>query len=114
MRVERPRAARYPFRATLALTTLDTSHTSRQCTEDLSLFGCYIVPGMSPPTGTRVRIQIIYKGEVCEALGRVTDVRKDACAGIAFTQVEQGHQLILDKWIAEIRNTEAESLLPGD
>lgn len=91
----------------LVVTSFDTNRTSNERTWDLSAFGCRIVPGLSAPTGTRVRIQIIYKGEVFEAFGHVANARKDVGTGIAFTKVEPQHQLIIDAWIAALRNVHA-------
>jgi len=34
---------------------------------------------------------------------------REAVAGIAFTKIEPRYQLALDEWIAELRNTNAES-----
>jgi|SRR3974390_3514875 len=110
MRVERPRAARYPFSAPTVVTNLDTNHSTAKRTWDLSSFGCGIVPGFSAPTGTRVRVQIIYKGEIFEAFGQVANCRKDGSTGIAFTKVEPRHQLVLDGWIATLRNVIAEGV----
>jgi hypothetical protein len=111
MRPKRPRAARYPFKAPVVLTNLDTDQTSRHSTKDLSLFGCHIVPGTCTPAETPVRIKIAYKSHLFEAFGRLTDLRKNGGAGIAFTKIEQRHQWILDEWIAELRNANAEIIL---
>ena len=113
MKVERPRAARYRFSAPLLLTNLETGHATSEYTRDLSLFGCNVVPGDSMPVGARARIQIAYKGEVFQAFGQVVYVRKGGGAGIAFTKIEPGSQLVLDEWIAELRNANAESVFKG-
>jgi hypothetical protein len=94
----------------LVVANLDTNHTSSARTWDLSAFGCRIVPGFSAPTATRLRIQAIYKGEVFEAFGQVANARKDVGTGIAFTKVEPRRQLILDAWIAALRNVHAKGL----
>ena len=109
MRVERPRAARYAFTAPIVVTNLDTNHSTPKRTWDLSTFGCGVVPGFSAPNGTRVRVQIIHKGEIFEAFGHVANCRQDGSTGIAFTKVEPRHQSVLDGWIAQLRNLIAES-----
>lgn len=104
MKSKRPRAARYPFVATVTLTDLDSGRQIQENTSDLSLFGCQVVPGNSTPSGTRVRVQIIHNGQPFEAWGRVTHVRSVAGMGVVFTKVEDRCQLVLDKWIAVLRD----------
>ena len=104
MRVERPRAARYPFVTSVTLTNLESGHQSQENTWNLSLYGCQVMPGTFARIGTRVRVQIFRNGDTFEAQGRVTDVRSLMGLGIAFTKVEERHQLVLDKWVAELRN----------
>lgn len=103
MRAERPRAARYPFAANATLTDLESGLKTTERTHDLSLFGCRLVPGNSPSTGTKVRVQIAHKGEVFEALGRVANAGPNNGLGIMFIRVEEPHQVRLEKWIAELR-----------
>jgi len=104
MKVERPRAARYSFAASVILTDLESGHQTQATTWDLSLFGCHVVPGNPTPVGTRVRVQIIHDGEVFEAQGRVMNARPITGVGIAFVRVEERYQSILDKWLAALRN----------
>ena len=106
MRAERPRAARYPFLAHVKLTDLESGHTVAEKTRDLSLFGCRLVPGNSTPPGTRVRLQITYKGDVFEALGQVANTGAGVGLGIRFTRIEERHQSVLEKWISELRKRE--------
>ena len=108
MRVERPRAARYPFVASVKLTDLETGSQTQDTTWDLSVFGCQVMPGNSTRVGARVRVQIIYGGEAFEAQGRVTNLRSGMGAGIVFTKVEERYQLILDKWLAALREKQSE------
>jgi len=109
LKVERPRATRCLFCAPLLLTDLKTGNATSEYTKDLSLFGCNVVPGDATPLGTRTRIQIAYKGQIFQAFGQVVYVRKGGGAGIAFTKIEPRYQLVLDEWIAELRNRNAES-----
>ena len=102
MRAERPRAARYPFAANATLTDLESGPKTSERTNDLSLFGCGLVPGGARSTGTTVRLQMMHKGEVFEALGRIANASTNRL-GIAFTKVEERHELVLEKWIAELR-----------
>jgi len=104
MRVGRPLAARYSFVASATLTDLESGHQTQETTWDLSLLGCHVVPGDSVPVGARIRVQIIHDGEVFEAQGRVVNARPISGVGIAFIGVEEHCQLILDKWLAVLRN----------
>ncbi len=81
MRIERPRARRYLFVATVELT-------------DDQPF----------PTGARVRTRIAHSGASFVALGKVSYTTSDGGMGITFTHVEPKHQLILEKWMEEWRN----------
>jgi hypothetical protein len=58
------------------------------------------------PLGTRVRLQVTYKGDVFEAFGRVVNTESGVGVGIMFTRIEERHQSILEKWVAELRNRE--------
>jgi hypothetical protein len=99
----RPRAARYSFIASIELTDLESDHKTVEKTMDLSLFGCHVVPGNSSPTGKRLRLQITHNGEVFEAVGRVANVRPTMGIGIVFTKIELHQQVVLEKWLAELR-----------
>ena len=49
---------------------------------------------------------IVHRGCIFQALGKVVYGRLDARMGIVFTAIQPRDQLILDKWIAELRGTE--------
>src|SRR6516164_1539942 len=100
----RPRATRYPFRASVVLIDLESGRTTVEKTGNLSLFGCLVVPGDVSPLGTRVRLQITHNGQAFEALGRVANTRPVEGIGIAFIKVEDHHQLVLEKWLAGLRS----------
>ena len=105
---KRPRAARYPFTANVVLFDLDSGRKTPRAarTSDLSVFGCLVVlEGASPiATGVRVRLQMTYMREVFEAVGRVVHSRPVKGVGISFTKVEHHHQLVLEKWLTELRS----------
>ena len=98
------RARRYPFHAAVELTDLQSETQTREQTSDLSLFGCHVETQKPFPPGTKVRIKITHRSESLEALGRVTFARPNAGMGILFTRIEPHDQLVLDKWIAELRD----------
>ena len=100
---ERPRARRYTFPANIELMNVESETKIRAHTCDLNLFGCH-VKTMSPWTvGTKVRLKITYKGAAFVAAGRVAHVRGDEGMGVRFTDVGVKDELILERWIAELR-----------
>ena len=105
MQLERHRARRYSFHAGIELTDLESETQTKAQTSDLSLFGCHVDTVKTLPAGTRVRIKISHRSENFEALGKVVYSRQNEGMGIHFTDIELNDQLVLDKWIAERRDT---------
>ena len=103
----RPRARRYRIIAPIEMTDLQTERQIRGRTRDLSLYGCNANTETTLPTGTRVRIRIIHGGGNFISLGRVVYVKPSVGIGVVFTKVEHDHELVLERWIAELRNTGA-------
>jgi len=99
----RPRARRFPFVTSVEVTDLQSEAQTINQISDLSLFGCQVELAKPLPVGTRVRIRIVHKGETFAALGRVANVRPSAGMGIVFTGIEEDAQIILEKWVAELR-----------
>ena len=104
MHLERHRARRYSFHASMELTDLQSETLIREQTSDLSLFGCHVDTRNPLPPETKVRINIFHRSENFEALGKVIYARQNAGMGILFTRIEPNDQLVLDKWIAELRH----------
>lgn len=103
MQAKQPRARRYPFVAPIELTDLESEFQLREQTNDLSLFGCGVGRERSLPIGTKVRIRIVHRGANFAALGRVANYRPGVGMGVVFTQIEPNEQVVLDKWVAELR-----------
>src|SRR5882762_5262156 len=104
MIVERPRAKRYGFVAAIEIVDLQSDLRVHARITDLSLYGCGVSATKPFPAGTRVRIRITYNGAKFEALGRVTYATADSYMGILFGRVETKDQLVLEKWVAELRD----------
>ncbi len=104
MQLGHHRARRYSFHASVELTDLQSETQTKEQTSDLSLFGCHVATPNPLPPGTKVRIKISHRSESLDALGRVAFVRPNAGMGIFFTRIEPHDQLVLDKWIAELRD----------
>jgi PilZ domain-containing protein len=103
MQLERHRARRYSFHASVELTDLQSETHTKEQTSDLSLFGCHVDTLKPLRPGTKVRIKISRRSENFEALGKVVHPRENAGMGIFFTRIEPNDQFVLDKWIAELR-----------
>lgn len=103
MQIGPHRARRYSFHASIELTDLQSETQTWERTSDLSLFGCHVDMLKPLPPRTKVKIRISHRSESFSALGRVVFVRPNAGMGIFFTSIEPQDQLVLDKWIAELR-----------
>jgi len=104
MQLERHRARRYAFHASIELTDLESETQTKAQTSDLGLFGCRVDTLKPLPAGTKIRIKISHRSENFEALGKAVYSRQNAGMGIHFTNIEPNDQLVLDKWIAERRD----------
>ena len=105
MPLERHRARRYSFHASIELTDLQSEAQTKEQTSDLSLFGCHVATLKPLLAGTKVRIKISYRSENFDALGKVVYALQNEGMGILFTKIEPNDQLVLDKWIAERRDS---------
>ena len=104
MKSERPRARRYPFVTNIELTDLESETQLVEQMSDLNLFGCHVDARRLLPKGTRVRIRVVHGGATFIALGKVAYAEEDLGMGLAFTKIESNHQLVLERWIAELRD----------
>ena len=98
------RARRFSFAASVELTDLETDAPVRGLATNLSLYGCHVDSTTSLPIGSKVKISIVHRGVHFVALGRVANARPPFGTGITFTRIEPANQLILDKWISELRS----------
>lgn len=103
MRTERPRARRFSFVAPAELTDLQSETNIHGRTSDLSLYGCRVEAPKPFPTGTKVRIRISHRSANLVALGRVSYSKAEGEMGIVFTRIDPKDQLILEKWVEELR-----------
>lgn len=104
VRADRPRARRYPFVATIDLTDMQSEIQARHQTSDLSLFGCHVAPGRVFPVGAKMRIKIVYAGVSFTAMGSVAHAQLESGTGMVFTGIERNDQLVLEKWVDELRS----------
>jgi hypothetical protein len=107
MLVERPRPRRHAFFAHLEMLDVESESKIITRTRDLTLFGFRAeIKNCSWPVGTRVRVKITHKASNFTAGARIVWVRTNTDLGVAFTDVTPKDQLILEKWIAELRGSE--------
>jgi hypothetical protein len=101
------RVPRYPFVADAAVADTYSKTYTKARTATLGLYGCGIVTSKPLPQGTGVRITLFYRGAEVKAVGIVAYVRADLDMGIAFTDLDQESERILDGWITELRHSPA-------
>lgn len=104
LKSERPRARRYSFVASVELTDVQSETHFREQTSNLSLFGCHVDSGKLLPAGIRVRVRIVHTGASFVALGKIVYALPNAGMGVVFTEIEPNHQLVLEGWIAQVRD----------
>lgn len=103
VKAERPRATRYPFVASIEMVDLQSDMRVQGRVTDLSLYGCGANASKSLPVGTHLRIRISSKGSGFSGFGKVIYATSGGDTGIVFTQVEPNDQMILEKWVGELR-----------
>jgi len=103
VQLKRHRARRYAFQANIELTDVQSETQIRERTSDLSLFGCHVDTLKPLAPGTKVGIKIAHRRANFQALGRVAHAQSNAGMGIVFTSIQPNDQLVLEKWIAELR-----------
>jgi hypothetical protein len=91
------------FHAHIELVDVESEINTNDRTCDLSLFGCHVEPTRSWSLGTEVRLKITHKGAIFTAFGRIANVRRNGSVGVEFIDVADKDQLVLEKWMAELR-----------
>ncbi|GAC1692686.1 MAG: hypothetical protein NVS9B5_35000 [Terriglobales bacterium] len=105
---ERPRARRYSFPANIELINVGSETKIKAQTCDLNLYGCQVKTGDPWAVGTKVRLKITYKSAAFVAVARVAHMRPGEGMGLRFTDVGVKDKLILERWIAELREQAGE------
>ena len=104
VRAERRRAPRYPFVASVELVDLQSDIQSQERVTDLGLYGCGVTASKPFPIGIKLRVRITSKGSTFSTLGKVAYTTSNGDMGIVFAKTEANDQLILEKWISELRD----------
>lgn len=103
--VEKPRARRYPFAASIELVEMESGTELHGQTTDISSFGCHVNVVTPWPTGAKVHLRIVHRGAVLSVQGTVANLRGPGSIGVVFTQMEEKEQSVLDRWLTELRDT---------
>ena len=103
MQSERPRARRDPMVASIEMTDVESETQIVEQTSDLSLFGCGVTTDEPLPAGARIRIRIQRAGANFSAMGKVAHDGHGARMGVVFTKIEPHPQLVMEKWLVELR-----------
>jgi hypothetical protein len=86
------------------MTDVQTEVQTKERTIDVSLYGCCVVTSKPFPPGTKISLRIMHQSEDFAALGKIAYSARNGEMGIAFTKVELKDELLLEQWIAELRN----------
>jgi hypothetical protein len=104
VRTELPRARRFSFAATGERTDLQSETNIHTRTSDRSLYGCRVETHKPFPTGIKLRLKTAHRSASLVAVGRVSYAKTEGEMGIVFTRIDPKDQLILEKWIGELRH----------
>jgi hypothetical protein len=92
---------RYSLAVDAEITDMHLKILVRARTKMLSLHGCGVESLTLFPKGTSVRIKLSHRRAEVKALARVVYASADLGTGVAFTDIEQEDERILECWIAE-------------
>jgi hypothetical protein len=104
VRMNRPRAQRYEFRASIELTDVQTGEQRKERIINVSLYGCRVLTAAAFTLGSKIRIRITHMGETFTALATVAHTTGNGEMGLAYTSVEPRDQLTLENWLGELRS----------
>jgi hypothetical protein len=98
-----PRTAlRFTLAIDIELSDIESGVQVNARTKDISLTGCRVDTNQLFSKGTKVRIKFSYRQACVIGLGRVIYSRPESGMGIKFTQIDPGHELILENWISKL------------
>jgi hypothetical protein len=95
----RHRAPRFPFLASVEVTTNDSLELTR--VTELSRYGCYLETSRHRTAGMRVTVKIINRGQIFEATATVQYSRPTVGLGVVFREVKLVSRTILEDWLQQ-------------
>lgn len=96
------RPPRHPFVARVELIDLRSEAHLVAQTKNLSLNGCFVETSEPLPQGSKVRLRIL-RGSTAVAVSCRVAYSGSEGMGIGFIAFEPGGEVVLDKWIASLR-----------
>jgi c-di-GMP-binding flagellar brake protein YcgR len=105
MSADRRRAPRYQFIAHAEIVEIASGAKFKAQTGDLSIGGCFI--DMMNPLSQEapIRVTIFHENRRFVAVGRVVFVFPRLGMGVAFSDLDPVHQVILQGWLAKLEHS---------
>jgi PilZ domain len=111
MSLDRRRAPRYQFIAHAEIVEMASGAKFNVQTGDLSIGGCFIDMMNPLSEEASIRLSIFHENRRFVALGRVVFVFPRLGMGVAFTDLEPAHRVILQGWLAHLEHSRRASAL---
>lgn len=102
---DRRYAIRHPFAADAEFLDLETGTAGSGVTSDMSLGGCFVCASKPFPLGSRVRLKLMRKEQIVEALAVVRIVKPRIGMGLEFLDIEEKHHGTLERWLEQVRRS---------
>jgi len=100
---DRRYAIRHPFAADAECLDLEAGTSATGVTSDLSMGGCFVCTSKPLALGSRVRLKLIRKEQIVEALAVVRIVKPRIGMGIEFLDVAEKYHGTLERWLEQLR-----------
>jgi len=102
---DRRYSIRHPFAADVEFLDLETGAHGSGVTSDLSLGGCFVCTSKTLTVGSRMKLILARKDYRVEALAVVRIVKPRIGMGMEFLDVEEKHQVALERWLEQLRRS---------
>jgi hypothetical protein len=99
---DRTRAARHIFVAKAVVTEVESEKEIHGVLRNLSLYGCYVETPAPFCRGVMVELAITHSSQKFMVLGKVAHAQPKGM-GIVFMSTQPNDQVILEKWMEQLR-----------
>jgi hypothetical protein len=99
------RAKRQPFLANVIVTEVETGNQMPGLIRNLSLSGCYVETAAAFSPGVNVRLIISHNDEKFRAFGKIIHAAASKGMGIVFISTLPDDEVILQGWMARLRES---------
>jgi hypothetical protein len=103
MNGDRRRSLRYPFYAAAEVTEIQSGIRLAARTSELSRHGCYMDMMNPLPVATAVNLNLLYNEQLVRAVGLVIYSQPNVGMAVAFGEIPQDDELVLDKWLGHLQ-----------